>query len=172
VKGWLALPSFQPYRLIPEGDVTTLARRQLGLEIGSKEFAKNFLRDPKIATRKMHTSTFRDQLGILQKLLTSIETTILLNKTNVYRLQKSTYWAFWKLLNDLHKRAKPAFEMFRTIAPTIPTWGRNEDPLAYYAANEFEILGICYRAEVEHYLIVLDEHFDFALDEIHTVLAG
>ncbi|KAJ7820577.1 hypothetical protein B0H14DRAFT_3472230 [Mycena olivaceomarginata] len=58
--------------------------------------------------------------------------------------------------------------MFRSFAPTIPTWGRNEDPLTFYAAYEFEILGICYRAEVEHFLTIVYEHFDFVTDEIRA----
>jgi hypothetical protein len=168
VKGSLPLPSFQPYRMIPEGDVITLARRQLGLDLGAEGFAKPFLRDPKVATRKMYTSIFHESLELLEKLLTSVDATMFLNKANAYRLQKSNYWAFWKLLDDLRKRAKPAFEMFRSFAPTIPTWGRNEDPLTFYAAYEFEILGICYRAEVEHFLMILHEHFDFVTDEIRA----
>jgi hypothetical protein len=107
--------------MIPEGDVTTLARRQLGLDLGAEGFAKPFLRDPKVATRKMYTSIFHEELELLEKLLTSIDATMLLNKSNTYRLQKSNYWAFWKLLDDLRKRAKPAFEMFRSFAPIIPT---------------------------------------------------
>ncbi|KAF8181409.1 hypothetical protein K438DRAFT_1976132 [Mycena galopus ATCC 62051] len=166
LKGSLPLPTFQPYRTIIEGDVDIIARRQHALDLGAEGFAKPFLRHPKIATRRMYTSVFHAELELLQRLVTSIDTTMLLNKENAYRLQKSTYWVFWKLLDDLRKRAKPAFEIFGSLTPTIPTWGRNEDPLTFYASNEFEILGICYRAEVENFLALLHERFDFISDEI------
>ncbi|KAJ7255563.1 hypothetical protein C8J57DRAFT_1517855 [Mycena rebaudengoi] len=49
--------------------------------------------------------------------------------------------------------------------PDMPTWGRSEDPLAFYSANDFEILGICFRAEVENYIATLDQYFDFIANE-------
>ncbi|KAF8195170.1 hypothetical protein K438DRAFT_1968500 [Mycena galopus ATCC 62051] len=159
LKGSLPLPTFQPYCTIIEGDVDIIARHQHALDLGAEGFAKPSLRHPKVATQRMYTS-------VCHAKLTLIDTTMLLNKENAYRLQKSTYWAFWKLLDDLRKRAKPAFEIFGSLTPTIPPWGRNEDPLIFYAANEFKILGICYRAEVENFLALLHERFDFISDEI------
>ena len=48
--------------------------------------------------------------------------------------------------------------------PRLPTWGIEggesiED--SWYLENDWEILAICYRAEVENYLVALDKMYDF-----------
>ncbi|KAJ7829677.1 hypothetical protein B0H14DRAFT_3716989 [Mycena olivaceomarginata] len=108
-----------------------------------------------------------DELTTLEKVISSVEIVQLLgNEGPAYRLQKGSYFILLRQLDELHKRAPHAFEVFGTPLPPRPTWGRNEDPRAFYAANEYEILGICYRAEVENYLATLDQCFDFAANEV------
>ncbi|KAJ6582283.1 hypothetical protein B0H19DRAFT_1252388 [Mycena capillaripes] len=167
-KGTLRLPTFRTYPTILRGDPTVLQRRNLALELGANGFAKYFLLDTRPALRKMF-STFRNELTTLETVITSVEVAERVDKGGaVYRLQKAPYWTLWKQLADLRKRAKESYEIFNTEMPSMPTWGRSEDPLGFYAANEFEILAICYRAEVENYLVNLDQYFDFATEEIRS----
>jgi hypothetical protein len=153
--------------MILKGDPAVLERRLLALEFGASSFAKWFLLETKIASRKLFVSTFRNELATLETAITSVEVGHLVDKGGpVYRLQKAPYWTLWKQLDNLRNRVKAAYEVFNTNMPSMPTWGRSEDPLAFYAANDYEILGICYCAEVENYLVNLDQHFDFTTNEI------
>ncbi|KAF7341208.1 TY3B-TY3B protein [Mycena venus] len=168
-KGTLNLPTFQAYPIILKGDPEVLERRSLALEFGANGFAKWFLLNAKVTSRKLFVSTFRNELTTLETVITSVEVGHLVDKGGpVYRLQKAPYWTLWKQLDDLRNRAKVAYEVFNADMPSMPTWGRSEDPLAFYAANDYEILGICYRVEVENYLANLDQHFDFATNEIRS----
>ncbi|KAJ7192195.1 hypothetical protein GGX14DRAFT_578357 [Mycena pura] len=166
VKRTLDLPTFKPYTTIVMQDLNLVSRQHVALELGATAFSKPFLRDPKPVSRKLRVGTFRNELANLQSVITSVEVAQLVDEGGqVYRLQKGPYWTLWKQLDELRKRSKDAFDVFNLPMPAMPTWGRSEDPLAFYMANEYEILGICYRAEVENYLVTLDEYFDFATNE-------
>lgn len=45
--------------------------------------------------------------------------------------------------------------------PSLPRWGLNGKADEFWTANDFEILGACYRREVENFLAYLAEHHDF-----------
>ncbi|KAJ7814573.1 hypothetical protein B0H13DRAFT_2381646 [Mycena leptocephala] len=49
----------------------------------------------------------------------------------------------------------------RETPPPLPSWGNNEDILSGYNENSFEILGVCFRAEVENFLVPLDKYWDY-----------
>ena len=36
--------------------------------------------------------------------------------------------------------------------PIIPTWGRDDDITKFHGKDDFEVLGVCFRAEVEDFL--------------------
>ena len=46
--------------------------------------------------------------------------------------------------------------------PAFPRWGLNGNADEFWTANDFEILGACYRCEVENFLAYLAEHHDFS----------
>lgn len=48
--------------------------------------------------------------------------------------------------------------------PNLPFWGPNGNIAKYYYANEFEILGVFFRIEVERFLFIFDEHYNFLTD--------
>ena len=51
--------------------------------------------------------------------------------------------------------------------PALPRWGLNGKADEFWTANDFEILGACYRREVENFLVYLAEHHDFTRDRGH-----
>ncbi|KAJ7337388.1 hypothetical protein DFH08DRAFT_1082674 [Mycena albidolilacea] len=163
-KGIVQILMFQPYRLLSKNDPTILARRNLALELGAIVLAKPFLLDSVVASRRLF-NTFHNELSLLDIVLASVELAPLAGKGGpVYRLQKEPFWTLWKMLDDLRKRAQSGFELFEPPMPKMPTWG-SDGLLAYYLANEFEISGVCYCAEVENYLATLDQYFNFSTNE-------
>ena len=46
--------------------------------------------------------------------------------------------------------------------PALPRWGLTGKADEFWTANDFEILGACYRREVENFLAYLAEHHDFS----------
>lgn len=48
--------------------------------------------------------------------------------------------------------------------PDLPFWGPRGDLDEFYLPIDFEILGICYRTEVERFLFTFDEHYNFQTD--------
>lgn len=46
--------------------------------------------------------------------------------------------------------------------PTLPRWGLNSKVDEFWTANDFEIIGGCYRQEVKNFLAYLAEHHDFS----------
>lgn len=46
--------------------------------------------------------------------------------------------------------------------PNLPRWGLSGKANEFWTANDFEILGACYRREVENFLAYLAKHHDFA----------
>ena len=45
--------------------------------------------------------------------------------------------------------------------PELPLWGRKGDITEFHLENEYEILAISFRAEVESFLIAFDKHYNF-----------
>ncbi|KAF7357249.1 TY3B-TY3B protein [Mycena sanguinolenta] len=163
----LKLPTFKPNAKLAIGKPSVLERRNLALQMGAEAFDKPFLSEPANLSRRLFVSTFKHELSFLDRVLTSVDVAQLKDDGGqVYRLQKETVWTLVKQLDSLRKRAEYAFEMFHQDMPVMPTWGRREDPSAWYLANEFEILGVCYRAETEAYIAALDQYFDFSANEL------
>ncbi|KAJ6470981.1 hypothetical protein C8R45DRAFT_1165685 [Mycena sanguinolenta] len=161
-------PTFKPYIKLLRDKPHVLERRNALLEAGAHAFAKHFLLDTAVSTRKLLIGPFMNELITLDQVLTSIEVVQLLDgKTSVYRLQRAPFWMLEKQLDNLRRRAQNAFDhVYGLPMPTMPTWGRNEDPFAFHAINEFEVLAVCYRVEVENYISILDLFFDFSAKRI------
>lgn len=73
--------------------------------------------------------------------------------------------AYYELTNILEARrytAEPSLRAQRVVPPPIPIWGRDTSSISCaYTLNDFEILGACFRREVEHFLVQLAQHHKF-----------
>ena len=45
--------------------------------------------------------------------------------------------------------------------PELPLWGKKGDITEFHLENKYEILAVCFRAEVEEFLITFDKHYNF-----------
>ncbi|THH29592.1 hypothetical protein EUX98_g4613 [Antrodiella citrinella] len=68
------------------------------------------------------------------------------------------------LLDGRRLTASPSFHANNAYLPSLPIWGRDtNDAFMCYSPNDFEILGACFRREVEAFLATLSRQHRFSL---------
>ncbi|KAJ2997746.1 hypothetical protein NUW54_g7101 [Trametes sanguinea] len=85
------------------------------------------------------------------------------------RPNKEGYWPDYEDLEELRNllearryAAEGDFRQARKAPPSIPFWGRDLTANGYvHSPNDFEILGVCFRREVEYFLARLSELHQF-----------
>ena len=103
-------------------------------------------------------TSFGPVLNALQRLTTLVRTAELSPDANdsTYSLDEDDYDDFQGCLEALRFAAKPSFRAAKKPLPSVPMWGRDSSYASKaYDSSDFEILGACFRREVEHYLKTL-----------------
>ncbi|KAJ7220622.1 hypothetical protein GGX14DRAFT_389031 [Mycena pura] len=133
------------------------SRRQVALDLGSHVFHKPWLKVAVPATRHIFRMVFSDELRLLDTLLTEIECAPSQDHSQFgYRVQQHVFQAVFSSLKLALHCAVHDLRITATSSPTIPTWGNNQRVDEFHSLNDLELLGICFRAEVEHFLVQLD----------------
>ncbi|KAJ7211686.1 hypothetical protein GGX14DRAFT_623322 [Mycena pura] len=133
------------------------SRRQAALDLGSRVFHKPWLKTAVPATRRMFRVVFSDELQLLESLLTEIECAPSRDHSQFgYRVQKHVLEAVFNSLKLTLHRAAHNLRITATCSPMIPTWGNDQRTDEFHSLDDLELLGICFRAEVEHFLVQLD----------------
>ena len=116
----------------------------------------------KVVSRKGRKDLFKEEMDILRELLTN------LYYFNDDRTNQAGFALQKIILVNLNHRLKlrrnEAEEDLITCGegiPSLPRWGLNGKADEFWTANDFEILGACFRREVENFLAYLAEHHDF-----------
>ena len=115
----------------------------------------------KVISRKERRDLFKEEMDILRELL-----------TNLYYFNNNTDGAGFALQKIILINLNQQLKMRRNEAeedliingegiPSLPRWGLTGKADEFWTANDFEILGACYRREVENFLAYLAEHHDF-----------
>ena len=115
----------------------------------------------KVVTRKGRKNLFKEEMDILRELL-----------SNLYYFNDGTNppgFALQKIIlvnlnHRLKLRRNEAEEDLITSGegiPSLPRWGLHGKADEFWTGNDFEILGACFRREVENFLAYLAEHHDF-----------
>ena len=116
----------------------------------------------KVVSRKGQKDLFKEEMDILKELL-----------TNLYYFNSGTNQAGFALQKIILVNLNHRLKLRRSDAeedliisgegiPNLPRWGLSGKADEFWTANDFEILGACYRREVENFLAYLAEHHDFA----------
>ncbi|KAJ3007679.1 hypothetical protein NUW54_g3454 [Trametes sanguinea] len=111
---------------------------------------------------------FSEELRQLDHVLGHVWTDRTTTETAFF-LDRADYYVLIELLEARRAEAKPAFRARQAVLPPLPMWGKNLDYLRYvFPANDFEILGACFRREVEYFLSQLTEYHDFRAKQTTT----
>jgi len=71
---------------------------------------------------------------------------------------------YCQILSALYQIRKTHGNLILTegyLIPKLPLWGKRGDISKFHLENEYEILAICFRTEVESFLITIDRHYNF-----------
>ncbi|KAJ7491873.1 hypothetical protein B0H11DRAFT_1911780 [Mycena galericulata] len=151
VKTTVTVPTLRPLSKIGTNSAI-LARRSEAITKGATAIGKGFLLRAQRASRRIYSSVFPRELDLLETLLTEVEKLELLDGSFAYRVDQATYQYLLQILYKLRSLAEDSFRIAGKTPQTIPSWGDDEDILEAYDQNSFEILGVCFRLEVEHFL--------------------
>ena len=115
----------------------------------------------KVVSRKGRKDLFKEEMEILRELLTNLY--YFSNETNQARfaLQKIILVNLNHRLKLQRSEAEEDLIVQGEGIPPLPRWGLNGKADKFWMANDFEILGACYRREVEIFLAYLAGHHDF-----------
>ena len=116
----------------------------------------------RVVSRKGRKGLFKEEMDILKELL-----------TNLYYINSGTDQAGFTLQKVILVNLNHRLKLRRSEAeedlivngegiPPLLRWGLNGKADEFWTANDFEILGACYRREVENFLAYLAEHHDFS----------
>jgi hypothetical protein len=79
----------------------------------------------------------------------------------VYAPSQKRFEGISVALGRVGKLANPGFAMKGQAYPMSPLWLAGDTGTSFFTANDYEILMVGYRAQVEEYLVQLDEVYDF-----------
>ncbi len=101
---------------------------------------------------KEQEKVFRQVLDALKTTLTHVWVNPTQEDSTLY-MSESYYESLRALLESCRRLAAPHYRKSKSEIPPIPIWGADTSYLQYaYDANDFEILGACFRREVEYFL--------------------
>ena len=103
---------------------------------------------------------FSEELAILNELLTNVYCFKDDDRIG-YAIQKIILVNLNQRLRLRREQAEEDLIMAGDGIPNIPRWGLTGKADEFWTANDFEILGACYRREVENFLAYLNDHHEF-----------
>ena len=138
-----------------------VSRRFKGLEIGGRALRRNIAKlTSEQFSRRLLNDVFPSESSILNKLL-----------INCNRVATTTGYAFTvkrefyrQILSALYQIRKTHGDLILAEGcpvPELPLWGKKGDITEFHLENKYEILAICFRTEVESFLITFDKHYNF-----------
>ncbi|KAJ7053159.1 hypothetical protein C8F01DRAFT_1260816 [Mycena amicta] len=137
-------------------------RRQECIALGAPTIDKQYLFTAQPATRRMFRTIFTRELDILDDILFTAEHRARKVEPLIgYRVQGKTYQLLLLALSSFKITAEDSFRAAGQTPPSLPSWGHDDDIEDYYSLNDYEILGVCFRVEVENYLAVMEGVYDF-----------
>ncbi|KIM45006.1 hypothetical protein M413DRAFT_25396 [Hebeloma cylindrosporum] len=139
------------------GDI--VLRRNRALRLGTEYTRREipFRPDlPQHLSRSEERGTFKFHLDLLDDLLTNV-----VKYTDTYRvgygLEKETYSHISQELQKLRNQVWDNLITTGEGIPLLPMWGKDGNINLLWNANDFEILGALYRAEVERFMIQISQ---------------
>ncbi|KAJ7511177.1 hypothetical protein B0H11DRAFT_2183230, partial [Mycena galericulata] len=165
----LDLPTFQPRRQMADGSAV-LARRDACISEAITALNKPHLANCRTASRRMHYHVFKDELNALESLLYRVERNegrlddrggVSFTVFGVYRFEASAFQHLMELLEGRRVQAATTFTIKGKRLPSLPILGTDGVVSSWRRENDFEIVGVCFRLEVEDFLVQLDSEYDF-----------
>lgn len=114
-----------------------------------------------VLTRKQENDYFPKECTLLDRLVANVRTLVIGPTAYAYAIEPETLLRLSELLIHRRRTASDSLLLQNKPLPDIPRWGPYGDPSSFRELNEFEILGACYRREVECFLAYLATYHKF-----------
>ncbi|KAJ6523737.1 hypothetical protein B0H19DRAFT_1276827 [Mycena capillaripes] len=154
------LPTLRPLGRIGN-NTEVLARRSEAINLGAHAINKGFLHQGLKLSRSAAREEFPKQWELLNQTLRDLERLTLVSGAFVYRVRKTNYRVLLRAMDTMRRESEQSFLIEGKTPPALPQWGDRDDILDVYHPNDFEILGVCFRVEVENFLMLLNKYHDF-----------
>ena len=140
---------------------STAGRHLQALKLGETSLRRSISSYPgKNMSRNERKKIFTEELAILNELLTNLY--CFKDEDRVgFALQRIILVNLNQRLRARREQAEEDLIMTGDGIPSIPRWGLTGKADEFWNANDFEILGACYRREVENFLTYLSDHHEF-----------
>ncbi|KAJ7024232.1 hypothetical protein C8F04DRAFT_1270561 [Mycena alexandri] len=143
------LPSTQSVAKIA-GHPQIKARHNKALSKGLKTIHKTHLLSAGLATQRLFLAVFPDELELLNNVFTQAKMCECYGTFGTgYKVVTNDYEILLRVLFNHRFSAEDPFRLAGKRPPKMPSWGADNDLEEYYTLNDFEILAVCFRAEVE-----------------------
>lgn len=119
----------------------------------------------KVVSRKGRKDLFKEEMDILKELLSNLYYFNSGTDLVGFALQKIILVNLNHRLKSRRNEAEEDLIVNGEGIPLLPKWGPSGKADEFWSTNDFEILGACYRREVENFLAYLAEHHDFTKDK-------
>jgi hypothetical protein len=136
-------------------------RRESAISIGIRTLNKRTLRNWKPASRRVQEDVFIIEFSLLEALLHKVRRGNDADGFIRYAPFKDEYLRLISLLKRKRTIARETFICKGISLPKLPSWGNDFGVDDFIPLIEFEIVAICFRAEVEDFCRRLDAVFDF-----------
>lgn len=140
-------------------------RRRFALLLGSESIGRHIDENKPTFSRKLRKDIFFIISNRLDFLLTNISRYKTIDSF-VFSIQREEYSDLLRALYKIMSQLEHIARIDGVVPPELPIWGNKGDIDARYDENDFEILGACFRTEVEHFLMFYDGYYNFLTDTV------
>lgn len=145
------IPVFAPVCTIRR-DRSLDARRSAALDAGAAAFNRISLLNLKVLSKRLTRDVFAEETRLLERMLSEVRCAVTSDNSDIFAVDSTPFSRLVKRLNVLRQRARDSFLIAGSAIPSLPTWGRDGDITEFHGEDDFKILGVCFRAEVEDFL--------------------
>lgn len=141
-------------------------RHRQALQLGESALRRSIYSSyGKVMSRKIRKDLFKEEMNILKELLSNLYYFNDGANQTGFALQKIILINLNRRLKSRRNEAEEDLIVSGEGIPSLPKWGPNGKADEFWTANDFEILGACFRREVENFLAYLAEHHDFSREK-------
>ncbi|KAJ7600354.1 hypothetical protein C8J56DRAFT_1037962 [Mycena floridula] len=164
-KEYSVMPLATFYRFGETSDIAGVSVcRVKAVELGGPTIGKQWLGKAVMPSRRLMKEHLRNEFSQLDMLLTCPRSVrVGKEKTVVYSFDLTKYQQFQLLLFQLENRCQRAIQISGATMPPFPVWGEKGEGIEeeWWNANDYEILAVLYRIEVENWTAALEKNYDF-----------
>jgi len=150
-----------------KSNANLFVRRQEALKLAIEAFEKDDLTAANPFSRRLAKDVFPEVVTTLDDLFSRVRRCSIKSNPEdcAYALNTETHRQIMAVMFKCRGALSDLIIAGGEPVPELPTWGAKGDLSLFYDTNDFEILAVQFRAEVEEFFRVFDRHFNFLTNQ-------